>query len=481
MLKPPADAPHLRLVRNADPAPVPSEPERDPVTGLMQRAGFEVALEAAVAERADNGAAMALYLLDFPQFTDIARGVQRDTRLAFLRDTGEPLARHAGPSGLAARLDGARFALLMPTPRVVEGATVEAERLSDALASRQLLFDGTDAQLRPRIGYALTPDDTDHALDVLGGHETGRHVERFAETAASLSSCADLALEHAVEGGAETPMRFSPALVIARRRLAELGRAIGPAITSGEVKVAFQPIMDIATMRLAGFEALLRWRHPEFGPVPPPEAVAVAEQNDAMCALTRHVMGEAVARCREWPDDLVFAVNVTPSQLNDHLVALIDSVLTSSGVAPHRLEIEVTEDALIRDVEASAKVIDAIRKLGARVAMDDFGAGFTSLRNLRQLAFDKIKIDRSLCEGLGENQRTDAIVSGLVHLAGTLGIDATVEGVETEEQLAALAGLPCQVQGYVFSPPVPPSGMEVFRPLLRAPQRSRPAARSAAS
>ena len=478
----PDPAPHLRLVEN-EAAPAP-EPERDPVTGLMQRAGFEVALEAALAERDEEPTPLALYLLDFPQFGDIARGARRDTRLAFLAAIGDRLARHAGAEGLAARLDGARFALLMPAPRGGESGEIEAARLVEAVASQERLVDGTDAVLRPGIGYALTPDDTEHALDVLGGHETGRHLERFAEAAASLFSCASLALEHAVGGAGEAPVRFSPALVIARRRVAELARAIGPAIASGEIKVAFQPVMDIATKRLSGFEALLRWRHPEFGPVPPPEAVAIAEQNGQMCALTRHVMRQAIACCRDWPDHLTFAVNVTPSQLNQALVAQIAEVLEEGGVAPSRLEIEVTEDALIRDIESSARVIDAIRKLGVRVAMDDFGAGFTSLRNLRQLAFDKIKIDRSLCEGLGENERTDAIVSGLVHLAGTLGIAATIEGVETDEQLAALEGLPCLVQGYVFSPPVPPSGMEIFRPLLgrrTGRQRSRPAAIKAVS
>ena len=300
----------------------------DPVSGLLTQAGFEIAVETAVAEAEPENRSLLMFDLEFPQFENIARGGREDTRLAFLHAMGRRLEEHAGAGGLAARLEGARFTLLLSICGSAEG---EAERLADALASTQRLADGSEGVLRPRVGYAVLPDDTTGALELFGGNETGLHVERFAETAASLRSCCDLALSQARSSEATPLVRFSPSLIIARRRREELARSVVPAVANGGMKVAFQPVMDIATMKLVGFEALLRWRHPEYGPVPPPEAIAIAEANGALCDLTRHVMREAVARCLEWPDDLSFAVNVTPSQLNGHLVDLIADVLREGG------------------------------------------------------------------------------------------------------------------------------------------------------
>ena len=474
----------LLEVRSPSAEPLVAALPLDPVTGLLERAAFETQVEASVAQAVLDGRTLTLFHIDFPRFDDIRRGTEHDLRLQFLRETGEQLVTESGSSGFAARVESARFAILLPVPGGPDGAAEEARRLREALANRKVLSDGTEDWLRPRIGYALMPHDTDEALAVLGGAAAEDASGEKADAAASLTSSADLAVEQALTSGDRPTMRFTPALVIARQRREHLARDVTRAVGDGQMHVAFQPVMDIASMRLAGFEALLRWRHPTYGPVPPPEAIELAERSGVLCALTRHVMDTTVRRCLDWPDHLPFAVNVTPSQLNGHLVALIEDVLARHAIAPARLEIEVTEDALIRDVDTSANVIDTIRALGVKVAMDDFGAGFTSLSNLKRLTFDKIKIDRSLCAGLGENERTAHIVGGLVRLAERLGIAATIEGIETSEQLAALEGLPCLVQGYVFSPPVQTSGMEAFRPLVggrRGAQRSRPASRKAAS
>ena len=470
----------LLEVRPASSTRSTSGMQLDPVTGLLERATFEPMVEARVAQALGDDSALALFHIDFPRFDDIRRGTETDLRLQFLCETGRRLAARAEPDGFAARVESARFAILLPAPDGPDGATREAERLRKMLANFKVLSDGTEDWIHPRIGYALMPEDTSEALAVLGGAPAENASGDKADAAASLSSSADLAVEHALLGKDAPTLRFTPALVIARQRREDLARDVVDAVDEGQMHVVFQPVMDIATMHLAGFEALLRWRHPAYGPVPPQEAIAIAERSGALCALTRHVMDTTVARCLDWPDHLTFAVNVTPTQLNGHLVRLIEDVLARHALPPERLEIEVTEDALIRDVETSANVINTIRRLGVRVAMDDFGAGFTSLSNLKRLTFDKIKIDRSLCAGLGENDRTVHIVGGLVRLAERLEIAATIEGIETPDQLAALEGLPCLVQGYVFSPPVPASGMDAFKPLV-GPQRSRPAAVRAAS
>ena len=442
----------------------PSEAERDPLTDLLEPMCFALQTEQAVARAVRRDEAVALFVLEYPDFPRIRRKEGHDTRRHFLRDAAKRLRRHGGGEAVAARLEGARYAVLMPAPRGGAALDVEAERMGESLRV-EADIGGGPALLRPRIGMALMPDDTQAAFGALGTEAAGEGDDAAAQIAPTLRDCARLALDDAMTGP-DRAVRFRPAMAAARRRERVLKQDIGTAIESGGIKVVFQPVMDIATMKLVGFEALMRWRHPEFGPVAPPEAVALAERQGQLDALTRHVVREALREGANWPAQTRFAVNVTPSQLDRRLVALVAEALEENSGPPGRLEIEVTEDAVIKDWQRSAAVIEALRGLGVRVAMDDFGAGFTSLRNLKRLAFDKIKIDRSLCEGLGEDERTGNIVAGLVHLAQRLGIEVTVEGIETAEQLAPLAGLSCFVQGYVFSPPVPCDGLQAFRRFL---------------
>lgn len=434
----------------------------DPVTSLIRRPAFALEVERALSGALRDGSRLTLLHLEFPDFTRIARGPDRDTRLAFLNRAAEALLAHCGESGLATRLEGARYAVLMPHQRHADAAVIEAERLREALSIIATLDDGETCAVLPRIGYAVAPDDTDGAHASTGGaqEETDSDPAAMTET---LATCATLALERA---GSDPIVRFRTPFLIEHRRREALARDVCRAISTGQVHVAFQPIMDLTRMKLVGFEALMRWRHPEFGPVPPPEAVAIAEGQGLLDRLTRHVMLQAARACRTWPDHVRFAVNVTPRQVRDDLVTLVEDVLDETGVGAERLEIEVTEDALIGDVEVSAQVFERLRALGVTVAMDDFGAGYTSLRNLKRLSFDKIKVDKSICDGLGEDPRSRAIVGSLVMLAERLGIEVTVEGIETEAQLECLSGLDCLVQGYVFSPPVAPERMEAFRPYL---------------
>src|SRR5205807_9181871 len=228
------------------------------------------------------------------------------------------------------------------------------------------------------------------------------------------------------------------------------------AIENGDIQAHFQPLVRLRDMRVIGFEALGRWFHPEFGPIPPPEFVKLAEENGLITPLTDLIMRKAIEAAKRWPDDVRVSVNVSPVQINSDLVDQVRDIIKQSGLDPKRLELEVTEDVLIKDFEQTASMFSRLRALGIQVAMDDFGAGYTSMANLRRLNFDRLKIDRIFTMELPNHRRSSAIVRSMFVLARELDLDVTVEGVETEEQFAFLRDQGCtEVQGFLFSKPKP--------------------------
>jgi EAL domain-containing protein (putative c-di-GMP-specific phosphodiesterase class I) len=211
-------------------------------------------------------------------------------------------------------------------------------------------------------------------------------------------------------------------------------------------------------MRVVGFETLGRWFHPEFGAIPPPEFVKLAEENGLINPLTQLVMRRAIEAAKQWPDDVRVSVNVSPVQINSELVDRVRDIIKETGFDPQRLELEVTEDVLIKDFDQTASMFSRLRALGMQVAMDDFGAGFTSMANLRRLNFDRLKIDRIFTMELPNHRRASAIVRSMFVLAHELDLEVTVEGVETYEQFAFLREEGnCELQGFLFSPPKPAS------------------------
>jgi EAL domain-containing protein (putative c-di-GMP-specific phosphodiesterase class I) len=251
---------------------------------------------------------------------------------------------------------------------------------------------------------------------------------------------------------------FSDEIGRERQRRTVLSEHLKGAIENGEIQAYFQPLVRTHDGSVAGFEALGRWFHPEFGAVPPFEFVRIAEETGLIDGLTDTIMRQAIEAAKSWPSDVRISVNVSPVQINSDLVDHVRAVVTSSGFDPRRLELEVTEDVLIKDFEQTASMFGRLRALGIQVAMDDFGAGYTSLGNLRRLNFDRIKIDRIFTNDLPDHRRAAAIVRALFVLARELELDVTVEGVETEQQLAFLRAEGCvEVQGYLFSPPKPAS------------------------
>jgi predicted signal transduction protein with EAL and GGDEF domain len=310
------------------------------------------------------------------------------------------------------------------------------------------------------IGVAVYPDDATEAEELLKN--------------------ADLALYHAKSEGRGRCRHFTEELGNERQRRMALSEQLRGAIDNGDIQAFFQPLVRARDMRVVGFETLGRWFHPELGAIPPPEFVRIAEENGLINPLTNLIMRRAIEAAKQWPEDVRVSVNVSPLQINSELVDSVRDIIKESGLDPHRLELEVTEDVLIKDFDQTASMFSRLRALGIQVAMDDFGAGYTSMANLRRLNFDRLKIDRIFTMELPNHRRASAIVRSMFVLARELDLDVTVEGVETYEQFAFLSEQGnCELQGFLFSTPKPvsawsdPAALQFTMP---APRKLEPAA-----
>jgi len=285
----------------------------------------------------------------------------------------------------------------------------------------------------------------------------------------SLLRSADLALYRAKADGRGT-YRFFEAEMDAQmqaRRLLELD--LRKALALREFEVHYQPQVNLATGLLSGFEALIRWRHPERGMVPPAAFIPLAEEIGLIGPIGEWVLRQACHEAARWPDHLSIAVNLSPLQFKDKkIVQTAVSALAGSGLAPERLELEITESALLQDNEATLSILHELRALGVRVSMDDFGTGYSSLGYLRSFPFDKIKIDRSFIMKLPDSGESAAIVRAITSLGESLGMTTIAEGVETLEQVEHLRREGCtSIQGYLISKPIPSNDIPAL--LARTP------------
>ena len=234
------------------------------------------------------------------------------------------------------------------------------------------------------------------------------------------------------------------------------------ALAAGEFELYYQPIIDISSDKINAFEALIRWHHPEKGMVSPATFIPLAEETGLIVPIGEWVIRQACAIAMQWPAEVKIAVNLSPVQLRSPgLLPLIVSALATSGLAADRLELEITETVLLQDSEATLATLYQLRELGVHIAMDDFGTGYSSLSHLQRFPFDKIKIDRSFINDMADNVSSLNIVRAVAALASGLGVAATAEGVETQEQLNAIRSEGCtEMQGYLLSKPIPAHQIE---------------------
>jgi EAL domain-containing protein (putative c-di-GMP-specific phosphodiesterase class I) len=268
---------------------------------------------------------------------------------------------------------------------------------------------------------------------------------------------ADLALYRAKADGRGTFRLFEPAMDAAMQRRSALVRDLRHGLEVGQFELFYQPIMDKHAARIQSFEALIRWRHPERGLVLPVEFIPVAEEIGLIRPLGAWVLAKACADAMQWPERISVAVNLSSVQfINGNLLQDVRQALGASGLPPHRLEVEVTETVLIQNSEATLVLLNELQALGISIALDEFGAGYSSLGYLRKFPFDRVKIDRTFVDDLRVSGDATAIVRSVTSLCQALGMATTAEGVETAQQFDRFQASGCtNVQGCLFSPPVP--------------------------
>ncbi|MCG5244977.1 EAL domain-containing protein [Methylorubrum extorquens] len=414
---------------------------KDALTGLANRMVFGERLEEAAARLDEGaGAGFATLCLDLDRFKEVNDTLGHPIGDGLLRSVAERLQGCLRDTDLVARLGGDEFAIVQAGVQ----AGTHARRDASALAKRLIaafqqpfLLDGHTVTVGLSIGISLAP-------------EHGTSPEKLLKSA-------DLALYRAKATGRGCWAFFDEEMDVELRKRRALESDLKKAVGNGEFELVFQPIVKLDRQRIASCEALLRWRHPERGYVSPADFIPLAEETGTISEIGEWVLRKACSEAATWPSNIRVAVNVSAAQFkNAAVVRAVMDALAASGLPAHRLELEITESVLLNDSVTTLATLHTLKRLGVRVAMDDFGTGFSSLSYLQSFPFDKIKIDQSFVRNLAAPGNSRLIVRSVVGLGRSLGITTTAEGIETEAQLEQLRLEGCdEGQGYLFSRPVP--------------------------
>jgi diguanylate cyclase (GGDEF)-like protein/PAS domain S-box-containing protein len=435
----------------------------DGLTGLPNRLLFQERLAAALADARRSRRGGAVLLLDLDRFKEVNDSLGHPAGDELLREAAARLRGCAAPADTVARLGGDEFAIVQPGRGGGAGPAEAARALAGAVMgalARPFRVEGQDVHAGTSVGVALFPDDGAAAGDLLRR--------------------ADMALYRAKAAGRGTSRFFEPAMEEEARSRKAVEGELRRALERDELELFYQPQVRLADGLVVGLEALVRWRHPTRGLVGPAEFVPVAEESGLILALGERVLDEACRRLRAWDADgrrLRVAVNLSPAQFRVGLAEAVERRLAAHGADPRRLELELTEGALLRDTRANVATLERLKATGVTLALDDFGTGYSSLGYLGRFPFDAIKIDRSFVAGLGRDAYATAIVRTVVGLGHELGMTVVAEGVETRAQLERLRDLGCDVgQGFLFGRPAAVADLDLG-PREVGPARPRPARR----
>ncbi|WP_010218738.1 putative bifunctional diguanylate cyclase/phosphodiesterase [Sphingomonas sp. PAMC 26621] len=407
----------------------------DGLTGLANRQRLRLALDQMLAQPASPQRMTSLFLLDLDRFKAVNDTLGHQMGDALLKQVAQRLQRGIGEAGLVGRLGGDEFQVIMPG---------QADREKLAELARRVIFDlsqpysieGSAISIGCSIGIAIAPQDG-------GDSET-------------LIRNADLALYAAKGDGRGIHRFFRDELLVGAQSRKQLEDDLRQALVGNQFYLAYQPVVDTRSERIVGYEALLRWAHPTRGLVSPAEFVPVAEDCGLIETIGEWVLRTACTEAAGWPGDVRVAVNVSPIQFaNPVLPSLVTSALAKSGIAPHRLELEITEGVFLDESAASEQMFKTLKGCGVRLALDDFGTGYSSLGYLKKAPFDKIKIDQSFVKGATiPGNRNAAIIRAIVSLADALGMETTAEGVENRDEITLIRDLGCShIQGFVYGKP----------------------------
>jgi len=406
----------------------------DPLTGLANRASFSRALEDEIARSSRRNGQFAVLCLDLDRFKEVNDLFGHPAGDALLQRVGSALLEAIAEKGSAARLGGDEFAVLIPDIEDREAAGRVAEAIHDTFQRTNERVQGGPG-ISASIGIAMFPEHADSAEEVMSHADTalyrakqdGRGVYRFYHG----------------DMGAE----------VRDRRMME--HDLRHAISRNELTLVYQPQIDIQSGDVTGFEALIRWMHPTRGAISPAVFIPVAEESGLILQIGEWVLRKACAEAATWTSPLSVAVNVSTVQIHaPGFALLVHEVLFQTGLLADRLEVEVTETALVKDMARAVTTLRQIRALGVRIAMDDFGTGYSSLANLRAFPFSKIKVDQSFIRLVDTNEQSATIVRAVLGLGNGLAVPVIAEGVERPEELEFLRNEICQgAQGYLLSRP----------------------------
>ncbi|HEV2817540.1 MAG TPA: EAL domain-containing protein [Allosphingosinicella sp.] len=408
----------------------------DALTGLPNRAVFGDHLARQVDRAVEAREPVAVLCVDLDGFKAVNDMLGHPAGDELLIEVAHRLRATVRGDELVARLGGDEFAIVQQGGSQPAHAGLLSERIIAALGE-PFAVGGQSARISASIGVAIFPANADNPLDLVRN--------------------ADMALYRAKREGRGLARFYEAAMDEALRQRRQLEADLRQALANGDLKLHYQPLAELGSGTIIGFEALLRWDHPTLGPISPEMFVRLAEESGQIVALGEWVLRAACGEAAGWTPALKLSVNLSPLQfMQDDLVGAIEQVLAETGLDPARLELEVTEGLLIKDAPGALSILERLKALGLQISMDDFGTGYSSLSYFRMFPFDKVKIDRSFVGDMIANPQARAIIRSVIGLGHGLGVPVVAEGVETSEQLEALRAEGCdQVQGYLISRPNP--------------------------
>jgi diguanylate cyclase (GGDEF)-like protein len=425
----------------------------DSLTDLANRVLLNERLEQALGSRIHGEQMVAVHHLDLDQFKAVNDTFGHPGGDKLLKIVADRLRGIVRETDTIARTGGDEFVIVQAPIIDPADATSLAQRII-GLMSEPFDIDGHQAVIGASIGIAVGPGD-------------GLRPDRLLRNA-------DLALYRAKADGRGTFHFFEPAMDLQMQTRRIMEQDLRKALPAGEFELYYQPVVNLASNEISGFEALIRWNHPTKGLIAPAAFIPLAEEIGFIVPMGDWVIRQACATAAQWPGNLHVAVNISAVQFRSSgLMQVIVGALAASGLHPTRLEIEITESVLLQNRETTLAVLHQLRSLGIRIAMDDFGTGYSSLTYLQCFPFDKIKIDRSFVKDITENTGSLNIVRAVAALANGMGMTATAEGVETREQLDKITSEGCtEMQGYLFSRPLPAHEIERLFLSRREPKAS---------